>query len=166
MGTQGDPVAVLWSCRRAFARSRTSPAAVCGPPRLHFDGRWRGGGEKRLGPTLLGVPSEKCSGVYLCLRRLRARCENPSVPDSARRPPWGWPLCASVLKMRSEECSHPRECPGEALRPPPGGTAARCHGNASGTGYAHRRRVKTYSFCSECLQPGVRSVQLWDEDNE
>lgn len=161
VGTQRDPVTSLRTCWRALPRS---PAAVGGPPRLHFYGYWRGGRwETRFKLSPLRF---HCCGnfAYLCLRQRRACCGQWSVRHSGRGPRRGWPLSASAWRKRWEECSRPRECPGEALRPPPG----RKEGGSESQKrlWKTRSSIITYSLCSERLQPRVRSVQLWDEEKK
>lgn len=161
VGTQRDPVTSLRTCRRALPRS---PAGVCGPPRLHFYGYWQGGGwEVQTLPAQVSLLRKRCC-AYLCLRQRRACCGKWSVRHSGRGPPRGWPLSASAWRKRSEECSRPPECPGEALRPPPG----RKEGGSESQKrlWKTRSSIITYSLCSERLQPRVRSVQLWDEEKK
>lgn len=159
VGTQRDPVTSLWTCWRALPRS---PAAVCGPPRLHFYGYWQG--DKRRG-------SNSTAQVHCC--RSTAVCTF---------------VCASDVRVVgsgvSDTLEGVRDRAGLSLRQF-GGRGQRnvvVHESVPVKLYVHhleerqlgvtetsrkkRSSIITYSLCSECLQPRVRSVQLWDKEKK
>lgn len=79
MGTQRDPVTGLRTCRRALPRS---PAAVCGPPRLHFYGDWRGGMRDEVQTLALGFTAVAARLARTFVRAGHVRVVGRGVSDA------------------------------------------------------------------------------------